>query len=182
MEEINLLQTTYLNPGIVSAESSLCATIHWSSSCVFWFVLHFSTLDLLMFISLYLTPKHLQPFYVLPYYPSWLRQLQLDMLSLVRPKLPFYHSSFYSSLSFAWNLMSFRSKERFPSDRKICRVHSSNAEKSCWAEAPLKIARMTLTIKLDGNWSSFQLANSASPLSVTDSALAPSARIDTQRI
>lgn len=34
MEEINLLQTTYLNPGIVSAESSLCATIHWSSSCV----------------------------------------------------------------------------------------------------------------------------------------------------
>ena len=34
---------------------------------------------------------------------------------------------------------------------------------------------MTLTIKLDGNWSSFQLANSAPPLSVTDSALAPSA-------
>jgi len=25
---INLLQTTYVNPGIVSAESSLCATIH----------------------------------------------------------------------------------------------------------------------------------------------------------
>ena len=46
-----------------------------------------------------------------------------------------------------------------------------------WAEARLKIARMTLTIKLDGNWSSFQLANSAPPLSVTDSALAPSARI-----
>ena len=47
----------------------------------------------------------------------------------------------------------------------------------CWAEALLKIARMTLTIKLDGNWSSFQLANSAPPLSVTDSALAPSARM-----
>lgn len=47
----------------------------------------------------------------------------------------------------------------------------------CWAEARLKIARMTLTIKLDGNWSSFQLANSAPPLSVTDSALAPSARM-----
>ena len=46
-----------------------------------------------------------------------------------------------------------------------------------WAEAPVKIARMTLTIKLDGNWSSFQLANSAPPLSVTDSAIAPSARI-----
>ena len=27
-----------------------------------------------------------------------------------------------------------------------------------WAEARIKIARMTLTIKLDGNWSSFQLA------------------------
>ena len=48
----------------------------------------------------------------------------------------------------------------------------------CWAEAHIKIARMTLTIKLDGNWSSFQLANSAPPLSVTDSAIAPSARMD----
>ena len=47
-----------------------------------------------------------------------------------------------------------------------------------WAEAPIKIARMTLTIKLDGNWSSFQLANSAPPLSVTDSAIAPSARME----
>ena len=28
----NRLQTTYLNPGIVSVESSLCATIHWYSS------------------------------------------------------------------------------------------------------------------------------------------------------
>ena len=46
-----------------------------------------------------------------------------------------------------------------------------------WAEAPIKIARMTLTIKLDGNWNSFQLANSAPPLSVTDSAIAPSARM-----
>ena len=48
---------------------------------------------------------------------------------------------------------------------------------NCWAEAPIKIARMTLTIKLDGNWSGFQLANSAPPLSVTDSAIAPSARM-----
>ena len=47
----------------------------------------------------------------------------------------------------------------------------------CWAEARIKIARMTLTIKFDGNWSSFQLANSAPPLSVTDSAIAPSARM-----
>ncbi len=48
-----------------------------------------------------------------------------------------------------------------------------------WAEAHIKIARMTLTIKLDRNWSSFQLANSAPPLSVTDSAIAPSARMRT---
>ena len=47
----------------------------------------------------------------------------------------------------------------------------------CWAEAPVKIARMTLTIKLDGNWSSFQLANNTPPLSVTGSVIAPSARI-----
>ena len=51
-----------------------------------------------------------------------------------------------------------------------------------WAEARVKIARMTLTIKLDGNWSSFQLANSAPPLSVTDSALAPSARVMFQQL
>ena len=51
----------------------------------------------------------------------------------------------------------------------------------CWAEAPVKIARMTLTIKLDRNWSSFQLANSAPPLSVTDSAIAPSARMPPSR-
>ena len=52
----------------------------------------------------------------------------------------------------------------------------------CWAEARIKIARMTFTIKLDGNWSSFQLANSAPPLSVTDSAFAPSARISDGRL
>ena len=47
----------------------------------------------------------------------------------------------------------------------------------CWAEVRIEIARMTLTIKLDGSWSSFQLANSAPPLSVTDSAIAPAARM-----
>ena len=36
---------------------------------------------------------------------------------------------------------------------------------------------MTLTTKLDRNWSSFQLANSTPPQSVTGNALAPSARI-----
>ena len=48
---------------------------------------------------------------------------------------------------------------------------------TCWAEAPIKIARMTLSIKLDGNWNSFQLANITPPLSVTGSAIAPSARM-----
>ena len=46
-----------------------------------------------------------------------------------------------------------------------------------WAEALAKIARIVLTTKLDWNWSSFQLANSAPPLGVTDSAIAPSARM-----
>ena len=55
--------------------------------------------------------------------------------------------------------------------------YSLASAQCCWAEAHVKIARMTLTIKLDGNWSSFQLANSAPPLSVTDSAIAPSARM-----
>jgi len=59
----------------------------------------------------------------------------------------------------------------------ICWTNLSDYTYTCWAEAPIKIARMTLTIKLDGNWSSFQLANSAPPLSVTDSAIAPSARM-----
>ena len=47
-----------------------------------------------------------------------------------------------------------------------------------WAEAHIKIARMTLTIKLDRNWNSFQLANRAPPLSVADSSIAPSARMN----
>jgi hypothetical protein len=46
-----------------------------------------------------------------------------------------------------------------------------------WAGAPIQIARMTLTIKLDRNWSSFQIANNTPPLSVTSSVIAPSARI-----
>ena len=43
--------------------------------------------------------------------------------------------------------------------------------------SPRKNTRMTLTIKLDRNWSSFLHANSAPPLSVTGSAIAPSARM-----
>ena len=56
-------------------------------------------------------------------------------------------------------------------------MHIIDISWNSWAEAPIKIARMTLTIKLGGNWSSFQLANSAPPLSVTDRAIAPSARM-----
>ena len=51
------------------------------------------------------------------------------------------------------------------------------SEKQNWAEAHIKIARMTLTAKLDGNWNSFQLANNTPPLGVTGSVIAPSARI-----
>ena len=47
----------------------------------------------------------------------------------------------------------------------------------CWAFAHIKIGRMALTTKLHRNWSSFQLANSTPPLSVTGSAIAPSARM-----
>jgi len=70
----------------------------------------------------------------------------------------------------------------YPATKAPPRQHSQNhrtstAPRQSWAEAHIKIARMTLTIKLDRNWSSFQLANSAPPLSVTDSAIAPSARI-----
>ena len=46
-----------------------------------------------------------------------------------------------------------------------------------WAEAHIQIATMTLTIKLDRNWNSFQPTNSAPSLIVTDSAIAPSARM-----
>ena len=60
-------------------------------------------------------------------------------------------------------------------------VQRTGSTHICWAEARVKIARMTLTIKLDRNWSSFQLANSAPPLSVTDSAIAPSARMGVHR-
>ena len=59
-------------------------------------------------------------------------------------------------------------------------VWRRSAVRTRWAEARVKITRMTLTIKLDRNWSSFQLANSAPPLSVTDSAIAPSARMHNQ--
>ena len=43
---INLLQTTYMNPGIVSAESSLCATIHWGSAWVFLICSHTQLLSI----------------------------------------------------------------------------------------------------------------------------------------
>ena len=45
MENINLLQTTYLILGIVNAESNLCVTIHWDSALhVFGLPLHFDNL------------------------------------------------------------------------------------------------------------------------------------------
>jgi hypothetical protein len=47
----------------------------------------------------------------------------------------------------------------------------------CSAWRPLKIASTADGSDENGNWSSFQLANSAPPLSVTGSAIAPSARM-----
>ena len=90
----------------------------------------------------------------------------LAEFSLKLPSMP--HKPF-------WKLLSRTSKPQkapHPAASAICSVLAH-----CWAEALLKIARMTLTIKRDGNWSSFQLANSALPLSVTSSAIAPSARM-----
>ena len=49
---------------------------------------------------------------------------------------------------------------------------------SSWGHPRIKIARMTLTVKLNRNWSSFQLANCTPPLSVTGSTIAPSTRIN----
>ena len=46
-----------------------------------------------------------------------------------------------------------------------------------WAEAHIQVAKMTLTIKLDRNWNILKSANSALPLSVTDNAIAPAARM-----
>ena len=56
-------------------------------------------------------------------------------------------------------------------------LHKKDYAEANWAEGPIIIARMTSTIKLDRNWNSFQLANSAPPLSVPDNAIAPSARM-----
>ena len=70
-----------------------------------------------------------------------------------------------------------RPEKRIKLHIKRVGLHPVTGRRICWAEAPIKIARMILTIKLDGNWSSFQLANSTPPLCVTDSAIAPSARM-----
>ena len=74
----------------------------------------------------------------------------------------------------AWSLGS----GTVPRRRALAQPQIITLQTDSWAEAHEKIARMTLTIKLDRNWSSFQLANSAPPLSVTDSAIAPSARME----
>ena len=57
------------------------------------------------------------------------------------------------------------------------RVRVSDRVQTCWAGIRIKVARMTATIKLDGNWNRSQLANSAPPLSGTDSTISPSARM-----
>ena len=72
---------------------------------------------------------------------------------------------------------------------KVCSesdVHLRDANVSCsvgasleiarWTEVRSKIANCSITEQLDGNWSSFQLANSTPPQGVIDRAIAPSAR------
>ena len=44
-------------------------------------------------------------------------------------------------------------------------------------QVPIKKLREGSQTQLDGNWSSFQLANSTPPLGVIGNAIAPSARI-----
>ena len=83
----------------------------------------------------------------------------------------------FVTLSHALSLCLFVRQSERATERQRDRETERWKLENCWAEAHEKIARMTLTIKLDRNWSSFQLANSAPPLSVTDSAIAPSARM-----
>ena len=48
----------------------------------------------------------------------------------------------------------------------LCGAHASAAgptstqrhQRQCWAKAPMKLARMNLTIKLDGNWQRFSIS------------------------
>ena len=56
-------------------------------------------------------------------------------------------------------------------------LQALNTTAYCWAEARIKIARIILTIRLDWNWSSFQLANIALPQNVIRCDIAPSARM-----
>jgi len=56
--------------------------------------------------------------------------------------------------------------------------HSTLAQLYRWAKARIKSARMTMAIKLDGNWSCFLSAKNTPPLTVTGSVIAPSARMD----
>ena len=67
-----------------------------------------------------------------------------------------------------------------PKHHRMSRAHchSTLAQLLVLGRSPHTIARMTLTIKRDGNWSSFQLADNIAPLSVTGTVIAPSARID----
>ena len=57
------------------------------------------------------------------------------------------------SLSFTHPLVlgcSHRHENRLT--MQCCPAFASVSRRHCWAEAPIKTARMTLTIKLDGNW------------------------------
>ena len=67
-----------------------------------------------------------------------------------------------------------------PKDHSMSRAHchSTLTQVSLLGRSPHTIARMTLPIKRDGHWNSFQFADNMAPLSVTGTVIARSAIID----
>ena len=99
----------------------------------------------------------------------------ISVVTLIRTDTTLDHSQEAEKVTFT--LIALMSPTPKPAVWLVYFAQGQLVECCCWAKGPIKIAKMTLTIKLDGNWSSFQLANSTPPLSVTDSAIAPSARM-----
>ena len=64
-----------------------------------------------------------------------------------------------------------------PADSTLVHHSACRRDFFYWAKARRIIARMNLTIKLDGNWRTYQLANNAHPLSITGNVIAPSAKV-----
>jgi hypothetical protein len=67
-------------------------------------------------------------------------------------------------------------------DANVSRTVRAPLEIPRWTEVRSKIANCSITEQLDGNWSSFQLANSTPPQGVIDRAIAPSARTTSSQL